>query len=141
MEWITLEKNEFLTAEQLTDIYNDCLWINGRFKKLGYATYEMADCSATIDMNPKFIKQCFDRVEENLKKLHTSIYDWDENYPGVYTWGKYNVTMKARVWAWIDYLNSLFDIISDEVLRDINGDIVHDENGEMITVLINEEAN
>ena len=140
MAWIALEKTEFLTAEQLTDIYNDCLWINERFNNLGYITFEMADCSATVDMNPKLIKRCFDRVEENLKKLHTSIYDWDEDYPGIYTWGKYNTSMKARVWAWIDYLNALFYIISGEVLRDITGEIVYDENGDMITVLIDEEV-
>ena len=138
MEWTELTKGNYLTAEQMTDIYNNFLYLKEKLEQLGYTVENLDDCSATKNINPSLIKGKFQSVEKNMQIIHNTAREWDFVYPGYYVWEKYNIDLKEKVWRWFDYLNEFYEELyvysSTEALYDKYNIPILDINNEQIKV-------
>lgn len=141
MEFVTIEKGNYLSAPQMTDIYNDFLYIVQVLSDNGYSadTISIQDNSVSYDISPADILQKMKNVELNIQALH-SIFDWYDEFYEEFLWNNYTTTRKKQVDRWIDWLNSAYAVISKQkerpqLLIDINGENITDITGNQILVL------
>lgn len=132
--WTELDKINYLTAEQMNDIYNNFLYIKIVLTALGYSV-EVKDCTVTQNINPKLIQAKFQNVEDNIKAVN-NIITW-QNYHEYYVWEAYNPHMKDQVYSWFDWFDNIKYIIDlmeagYTPLTDINDEIITDIYDEVI---------
>lgn len=143
MEYINLQRSNYLTVSQMNAIYNNFLVIKSKFENCGFTVGEMKNNGVSYDISPAEILEKFNFAEQNIQAIHKVLHDNycdDGKYYKQFEWKPYTVDRKSEVWRWLDWLDfvNLIDIISEN-LNDVNGDPITDINGEAIKVYVFKE--
>lgn len=137
MEFINISKGEYLSADAMTNIYNNFLVIIDRLTAVGYDTSAIVlqDNSVSYDISITEILDKMNAVETNITNIH-SLISWDKEYYAPFVWEPNTKGRKAQVYRWIDWQNYVFSVANTTyILSDVNGNIITDINGNSITVL------
>lgn len=107
MEWITIGLTNYLSAQDMADIYNNFLVLKEILEESGYTVGEIVDCSAKQNIRPDLIQSKFQAVETNIQTIHSAI-DWDDEYFKEYVWPKQPINIVYEINRWIDWLNAVY---------------------------------
>lgn len=140
IEWVELEKTQFLTVEDMNGINNNFSYIKEFLELLNVSVKSLKDVSVTYNISPIDIQQKFNDVETNiqtLQKVLTDILGIDcENYKKFY-WHNRPNELQTEVYRWLDWLEEVktYLNVGESVLTDINDETIIDINDEPIYVL------
>lgn len=107
MEWITIRLNNFLSSQNMTDIYNNFLILRRVLINKGYVVGDIVDCSVMQNTRPDLIHSKFQAVETNIQTIHNAI-DWEDVYYKEYIWPKKPINIAYEINRWVDWLNDTY---------------------------------
>lgn len=139
MEYIALQRSNYLSVDQMNAIYNNFLYLKEKIESQGLSVGEIEDNTVSYDISPAVILEKFNLVEQNIQTIHKALrngYDDSLNYKE-FVWQPYNVDRKNEVVRWLEWFEDMKKIeIISETLTDINGEPITDINGEEIKTYV-----
>lgn len=139
MGFISIEKSNYLTAKDMTTLYENFLLIKNLLYKCGYdaGNMEIRDNSVAYNISPAAILEKMNMVEQNITAIHEAILkkdpEWEDTYYKAFKWIPIVWDRRVEVWRWIDWQNEIYNFLSSN-LRDITNSLIFDINNEQITV-------
>lgn len=136
--WIELETERYLSADKMTAIYNNFLYLNEQLKAKGYTIYDITDNSVTYGISPEKIINKMSAVESNIQAIENAA-DWINPYYKIYEWVNNATDKKTEVDRWIMYINFAYKALSGTInkssyLIDIDGNYITEKSGNYILV-------
>lgn len=139
MEYIALQRSNYLSVDQMNAIYNNFLYLKEKIENQGLSVGEIEDNTVSYDISPAVILEKFNLVEQNIQTIHKALrngYDDSLNYKE-FVWQPYTVDRKSEVVRWFEWFEDMKKIeIISETLTDINGEPITDINGEEIKTYV-----
>lgn len=140
VEWIEIEKPQYLTVQTMGDINNNFSYIKEFLELLNISVKSLKDVTVTHNISPIDIRQKFNDVESNIKTIQKILTDAlgieCENYKD-FKWYNRPNELQTEVWRWFDWFDEvkLYLNVKESILTDINDEPITDINDENIYVL------
>lgn len=118
MEFVKITKTNFLTIEQMDDIYNNFMFFKEVFENFFGKTIDIEDNRFNTSdglIRPSFLGR-FNAVENNIQMFHNVFVNFgaafiDENYYKEFSWQPYTQDRFREVWRWIDWMDEVYDYV------------------------------
>lgn len=113
--WIELKKERYLTADNMSALNNNFIYLRDYYLAYGVPVGELCDITVTYNISPADIQQKFNDVERNIQTIQNAISEYlnvENQYFKIHTWNKRPIHLKAEVYRWIDWLNETKNIIT-----------------------------
>lgn len=80
MEYIALQRSNYLSVDQMNAIYNNFLYLKEKIENQGLSVGEIADNTVSYDISPAVILEKFNFVEQNIQTIHKALrYGYDDS--------------------------------------------------------------
>ena len=139
MDWISIEKSNYLSADIMNAIYHNMQIINSLLPSLSLNSVTLQDSSVTYNISPAEILIKMKAVENNIDDIHHQLVNmsgWKEKYYQDFIWKHNTANKKKEVDRWIDWLNDVYFMLKNTTIKE---DALTDKNGESITDISGEQ--
>lgn len=143
MEFINVQKDIYLTVDQMNNIYNNFQYLKDSLEQFGLKVGNLVDNSVTYQTSPADFLDKFNNVEKNIQTFHKTLKNLlgkDEKFYKDFVWTAKTINRKSEVWRWIDWMNNVKNIkVFYENLYDAENNVIIDKYGEPIMILSGKE--